>query len=403
MKWLNALIYLIFTAITSMACGNPDEASTEVRDFGLTEPLEDQELNDNLSQSPSAIVRRAIELKNTVDLANRSDLQLLLERLFALNLDREQYAEIVVKAEVLGEREKLLLGKLRVWFTEHKSEAREYPPLTTSLDKLIGTEQATGILDDAISDIKANADSYLAGQLLSTNLRQNKITVKKTALLLLLAAASESTRLPLMTDIVKNLNLLYPAVTPGQAVVDGLLDMPFLANAAERTLYVPNAGYVFGGEKSETTIRGLDCSSFAGLAAELSTRPSTLSMEYAWREMRGEEFPDDPNSSVRTRLATSISDIKAKFKPVIPQGLGAPADDGPLQAGDLVVWRYPLESPSRSGHVAIVATLSLPFDVEASFIGVENNRTDDKTIEGINIRGFALTRPDSRLFVLRPR
>jgi cell wall-associated NlpC family hydrolase len=163
---------------------------------------------------------------------------------------------------------------------------------------------------------------------------------------------------------------------------------------------IPNAGYVFGGAMlPDGRVRGFDCSAFLSVATSSSVRLSTGVMEYAWREMHGDSFDaDDPDGAIRAdmRAHYGLREAEAEYEPIV-----ATIDE--LQPGDLIVWRYPQKYPTASGHTAMFVGRTVPGGAPGEFLGIEATRADDKSKEGLIVRGFDMEHADAFNYVLRRR
>lgn len=392
-----ALVFLVLLPLA--ACGGVKGETSDGRQFGLGDPIDDPDLFALLLAHANPHVRRAAQLKLQVDRDVRADLALLADKL--RSRPPQPTADLLAAAEALLASERDALTRLKDHLDAQAGDERGTADLRTSLGKLLGSGTYSGILDDASALLEASGDALASGSLPEPYPRHNALTVTKAAQLLLVMTAS-ARPLAAMPELADELELLYPAALPG-SVPDELAVAP--AFAGRRSLLVPNAGYVFGGAAIDGRVRGFDCSAYLSMATASSVRLSTGIMEFAWRELRGDTFAsDDPQGRLRAEMRArwGLAEAERDYEAI------AGADGGPptladLRPGDLVVWRYPRSYPTRSGHVAMFAGAGLPDGSEGDFLGLEATRSDDKSREGVLLRGFPLEPDDAFTFVLRRR
>jgi hypothetical protein len=384
--------------LSLLGCGGVADETSDGRQFGLGDAIEDPALIARLLAHPAPHVRRAAELKVQVDRHVRADLARLANEL--RSRPPTPPAELLAAARALLGRERDALTDLKASLDTQTGEARGQADLRTSLGKLLGNGTYSGILDDAAALLDSTGERLAAGALPEPYPRHNALTVTKAAQLALVMAATGQ-RLAAMPELVDGLELLYPARIPA-SVPDELASAP--AFTGSRALLVPNAGYVFGGAAIDGRVRGFDCSAYLSMATESSVRLSTGVMEFAWREMRGDSFAeDDPDGRLRAEMrGWGLAEAELEYEAVTGAD-GGPVALADLRPGDLVVWRYPRSYPTRSGHVAMFAAAGVPNGAAGEFLGLEATRADDKSREGVLVRGFDLEPNDAFTLVLRRR
>jgi len=218
------------------------------------------------------------------------------------------------------------------------------------------------------------------------------ITVLKTLLIYAKVEAADQANL---TELIENerletkVQMLYGTPLP-DSLDPKLTDSITLSCVAPKSkrLFIPNAGYVFGGNFVEGKCRGIDCSSFVSQCSESRVRMSTLYMDYLWREIReGETAFTADEKVIRKELIEQYKLIESTrdFQAI-------DTDMSRLQPGDLITWRK-----GAGGHTAIFLS-SKSANV---FVAVEANRADDKSKEGIEVNDFELVQEGKRTTVLR--
>ena len=392
-------LQILALTLLLLACGRGGDDPSEPRQFGRGEAIEDPVLLEALRTHVHPSVRRATELKLQVDHDIRADLELLASY---LRLRPSQpLPELLALADDQLNQERLALADLKAHLDAQVGQARGSPALRTSLGKLLGDQKYSGILDDAASQLAAHGADLVVGQIPQPYPRHNALTITKASQLFL-AMAAQNRSLAEMAVLREQLVLLYPAMLPS-SVPQELVET--LRLAAGRSLWIPNAGYIFGGEAIQGRVRGFDCSAYLSQATDASVRWSTEVMEFVHRELSGDSFDaDDPDGSRRTELRehAGFDAVKNEYEAVMGSN-GEAATLADLRPGDLVVWRYPKTRPTRSGHVAMHVGREMPRGAAGEFLGLEATRVDDKSREGILLRGFDLDASDAYRFVLRRR
>lgn len=355
-----------------------------------------QEQIDAYRRSPSDHVRAAVELKTKVDEQNRIEIAYLLKE---VNDRKAKFDQKKVQSRV-DERlksEKAKLVELKRILDEQKGNLRGSPSLRTSLVKLIGTDTLTGILDDAAQMLSVRAD-----EIFNSNLTfiptHNQITVLKTLLIYVLLAIRDEPNLLRASDMAKSLELIYPAFLPKVEFKISLDEISLYSkdDQGNDLIYVPNAGFIFGGDFVNDVCRGIDCSAFLSKTTKSSKRLSTMVMEYTWRSVRNESFEkDDSEGKIREdfKLNWGLKEAVEEYQAVEPKV-------EKVQPGDLIVWRWtPTNAKARTGHVVMFVDW-----IDRSmgeFVGIEVNREDDKSLEGFVFRNLKLVKENADTYILR--
>lgn len=357
-----------------------------------------------LARSENVFVRKALELKNEVDNANKQDLiylwDVLNHHLGLLSDTGKQdfISKTIVKLR--SDKEKFI--ELKTLLDRKTGIDRGSLELRTSLAKLLGTPQYSGILDDAIEWLSAPLESnplFIDPRMVE--LKGNKITVVKT---LLLYANMIVTSKQNLTDVIKNLKndvqMLYPADVPTHVdpkFLEGV-GLSCSVNDVYRMM-IPNAGFIFGGNFKDGVCKGIDCSAFLSYCTESSIRLSTMFMEFMWREqIHGPESFTADEKKTRDELWEKW-DMKTAMDEYQAIDLNTAAT---LSQGDLIVWRWnDPTTKARSGHV--VMYLIMMNEDAKEFLGIEDNRQDDKSKEGIVVDTFNLYKDNADTYVLRRR
>ncbi|MBN9565014.1 MAG: hypothetical protein J0G29_02810 [Alphaproteobacteria bacterium] len=323
-------------------------------------------------------------------------------------------AQIAI-AGVLIEKHEIMSSR-DCYMKEDPSNTGTTFELRSSVNKLLGTSQFSGILDDTVTMIlnEYNTDQWLQ------NLTANRMTVAKYALYYLLEAAqmlrtalsesdtsSEETAQLSPEFALRNLNLVYPAqytfegTNCRMTLKDTSLEGSYNIDKNVRTLLVPNAGYVFGGNLVYGKIKGLDCSSFVSYVANSTVRMSTYLMAQAAIAM-GAPFSESD-------IGWPMSDVEKVEVQIISREFDLVQDQNNIQPGDLITWRSP-----KAGHTAVFMSwpkTSLqevrpdgsahPIYNTTHFVGIDANREDDKSKEGVNEGIFSYERNGRKTFALR--
>jgi len=349
-------------------------------------------LAEKPSLTPQAIQQRAIDLMDEADKANKKELRLLWDKVQthfqAMDADQKMTFLGKVRARLLADRESL--AKVRATLKERQSGAVD---LTTSLGKLIGNKDHTGILEDAQALIpESKEDNLLYRPYDSLKPENNRITVLKTLLFYAWAEAEMATsveKLPGAQEVAQ-FQYVYPASIPEGMDADFQGTTLYCPNT--KKVMVMNAGFIFGGDRIDGVCRGLDCSAYQSYCTASSKRLSTQIMEFAWRELH-DGIASFTKSDMETRKKIypwGLKEALAEFEAIDPI-------KEKLLPGDIVIWRTPVID-SKSGHTVMYLG---PSDTEDEFRGIEVNRFDDKSIEGFSIRNFTLAKANYSTYVLR--
>ncbi|HVJ64404.1 MAG TPA: hypothetical protein VM901_04030 [Bdellovibrionota bacterium] len=358
-------------------------------------PAATEEVRAEPTTRERGYLRRAVELKSLVNTANESDLNLLIKALQD-RLEESRSStfgpELVAQVTEQIQNDKTQLIEIKKELDAKTGDDRGLPPLRTSLGKLLGDAKYSGILDDALAMLNASWSDLSRGQKPAATLSGNQITVLKT--LLMYMVRESKAKMP-------ELQLVYPAPIPAHVTTALTQKTKLISEVHEndkvtaRFLQVPNAGFIFGGEMQNGQCRGIDCSTFLSYATLSSVRLSTMVMEYTYRELTGDAFTE-----VEEPIRTEFKE-KWGMREALNEYQAVRVDEGEkVRPGDLIVWRWtPANSKVRAGHVVMYST-AVPED-EGKFVGIEANREDDKSREGIFYSIFDLQRTNADLYVLR--
>lgn len=401
-------IKLFFTSFLMLVCFSIQNHVFSAPDDPQDPYIENKEELDTivsgLSQTKNPYIQKALFLKTEVDQANESDLEILWRELqsnfgdFMSDEEKEKMRnKLISKLQI--DREMFIFLKKEL---DSKTGAeRGSIPLRTSLVKLIGTEKYSGLLDDAASMLASEPGiSFLEKHLNDIRPTHNKIAVLKTLLIYANLVVKDQEN---VGELLKNLeaertiHLLYPANLPQSLDQKTFKALGLLLRNEDSgcSVLVPNSGFIFGGDFIDGKCKGIDCSAFLSYCTEASSRLSTMVMEYTWRELvYGPAAFSEKELSVREEFLVEWGMAQAlkEYKAI------SPSSTGDLEEGDLVIWRWNEATPGqRSGHVVMFLG---PMN-ESSFYGIEANRKDDKSKEGILIGKFILLREKIDTYVLR--
>ncbi len=266
--------------------------------------------------------------------------------------------------------------------------------LRSSLTKLVGTGMISGLLADSIR-IFEDAKECQSLEPKWENLidkkkwdelekiqweeqeeskNENYLTVLKNALLYANLSLGQLS----WSEVRGKLKLIYPETFPPKVTTQTI---PLLCcsttQQSQLDILIPHQGYIFGGNGAG---QGLDCSSFVCQCVDCP-RMSTLHLAAIW------DFNFYGNQSKDPDVQTIVMNNKDRFKAI-------PMNEAEVAMGDIIVWRS-----SGGGHVAIFKKW-----IGANrFIGIDDNRSDDKKIEGVGYREFLFDKSDKKTstYVLR--
>lgn len=118
-------------------------------------------------------------------------------------------------------------------------------------------------------------------------------------------------------------------------------------------------------------------------------------LEYVWRELANGPGSFDPKE-----LAARDEFLKDwGMKAALEEYAAVSPAPGSVRAGDLVIWRWTQANGGREGH-AVMHLAPVPGS-PGEFFGIEANREDDKSLEGIVVRRLPLARAAAETYVLR--
>ena len=369
----------------------------------LPPPMDGKRAAQKASETVSACmvppsVQKALVLKRQVETSNTWELGFLSKRLEGRLAKLSQAEETglvrLVRARLAEDRK--TFAAIQTALAKLPQSERGSVELRTSLNKLVGSEKQSGILADASALLEGDR---FPRNLLEPAPRHNRITVIKTLLLYANVAADGAQNLDALArcDEWGRMQLLYPAEIPKGIDADTAERISLVCNFPRpKTLMIPNAGFIFGGTFQNGVCRGVDCSAFLSHCTDSSVRLSTMVMEYTWREAKdGVKAFNEKERAIRNEFLDKwgMREALREYEAIAPE----PAL---LRPGDLVIWRWTGANDVRQGHVVLVLETG-PHAGE--FSGIEANRDDDKSKEGILVGSFSLSRTNAETYVLRRR
>jgi hypothetical protein len=158
-----------------------------------------------------------------------------------------------------------------------------------------------------------------------------------------------------------------------------------------------NVGYVFGGEFQNKICNGIDCSSFVSYVTESQSRLSTMVMEYTAREL-GAGLP--LTTETELNLKKEFWETWGMRQATTEYTAHVPESTKDIRDGDIVVWRWiPAGKTAPTGHAVLVVDIK----DDDSFVALECNREDDKSLDGIVLTERLLKKDTANIYVLRRR
>jgi hypothetical protein len=339
--------------------------------------------------------RKALALRAEVEAANIRDLETLWATLDAILAPMPEPSRIDLvertRAKLRDDRD--VLQPLFIALERDRSGS---VPLVTSLRKLVGTGQVTGILDDAVTfwlNQPAANNVFVQRNFTALRPQHNEITVLKTLLIYGNVVARNQDNLETLGSEQHwndRIQLFYPAALPPGRELEVMRVALFWRLAGAAYLMIPNAGFVFGGNFVASRCRGVDCSAFLS-EATYSPRWSTMMLEYTWRELRGEQLSGAEAAQRENLVRQNL------LQPLLERYVAVDVSGGEaLEPGDIVLWRGALQHTAMYLH-------RFPSDPPDVFVAIDDTRREDKTFEGVHVRRMQLAQPDSRTYVLRRR
>ncbi len=402
-------------------------------------------------------VQRALQIKEQADQANLADLELLWfevrQHIEPMDLrGKEEFKQQVI-VRLQQDRERLVAVKAAL--DQMEGEDRGSDELRSSLGKLIGSETASGILDDARSLLEEEDPRHpiFSAAPSSFGWRANEITVAKTLFTYAMLETFSGRNLSdTNSGLLSQLSLFYRTSLPTHLGLEQIQDLCLAFRSDSITdgpcpteeawnLCIPNAGYVYGGTipnyglgywgtGRDDRFCGSDCSALIAFTHSTATRLSTMMAEYVAREktdgfeaFQGEDYSDGRKTELFFQIETKMpiewgeivkTEKHARFYFMVDYNFEEllkqfdvinPSSTADLQPGDIMLWRWnrkPDADPGvwgRSGHMAIF----LESRGEDSLIAVEANRANDKSFEGVIFRLYDLNREGKDTYVLRRR
>jgi hypothetical protein len=323
--------------------------------------------------------------------ANNHDLALLRQKVLAAGIS----PEVVTKALNMMMIDKTILSS---YYNTLKQRGIGSIPLLTSLKKL--TEWT---FDAAVQILEKNDFSLNNGYLAGKEPEEFEMTIIKTMLLYLYFASTGQ------KDVITELKMIYPATLPTELAI---LDSTLIDNYDDHPiLWVPNAGYVYGGqmlyEGDYWISRGIDCSAYAFWVSyyyynppsdDEVLDPSTKGASMAWHYYK--QLPFKENSSLTNQdlkealIASPDAFILDNYEPVELEN---------IEPGDLVFWRKYNSNLDKYtfGHVAIFHEW---IEEPKRFYGFEAARDynfDGVNIEHVDLRPFEVDIANNYSFALK--
>lgn len=375
-------------------------AFTFVTQVYATYPNQEQykEVYDSLRQSDHPWAQKFIGIYDQINLGNKEDLKKLTDKIEEVSEGKEPKSISVQVLEKL-KKDKALSINLKAKLIEEGKKYADHWPLFTGLGKMIGTDQVTGMYDDAMTRIGHSSDILF--DVNRKGLFGNQFPVLKTIGLhsLLTLRGLDTLSGEDAEDIRSILNIYSPNVIFEDAINSKKIaqDISLSDTSAEGvvTLWKPSATYEFGGNDANHLI--WDCSSLLANITGCSWRFSTSHQEMAWRYQMSEL---DMFALLQTDISQGMwAEFNDKFKAVYP--------DDELKEMDIIVQRkYKSDNVSCAGHTGFFVGHD-PIN-SSNILLAESNRFDDKSYEGIGIRSVPLYRPEEdgfywRTFVLRQK
>lgn len=396
--WLIIVSSVLFVSVSLAAPPHAESEKSHPTDQPFTQ----------IADCHKAYIEKALLIKKTVDADNRNDIS-ILESLLQdqlKTLSDEERAKLVQRVIAKLKADKSTFIQIKAALdAKPKTDyaARGSYPLRTSLGKLIGTKQYKGILDDVIEWLSASPkDNPLYGDNLeSLKPTHNKITVLKTLLVytnIVLRDQNNLTAFAKEHNIGDRIRLCYPTQYPDHLKKQwvGQLGLHCDTEQYPKRIFVPNAGFIYGGNFFEGKCRGVDCSAFISHCSDSSIRLWTG----AWEEIaKYYLISSDTLTAAKKEKRQTLLEADwfqkgiSEYRAVDTQGGES------IQPADIIVWRWTTESGGRAGHV--VMFLESNKEKDGEFLGIEANRFDDKSREGLLISSFKLKRTNADTFVLR--
>lgn len=307
-------------------------------------------------------LKKAFELKQRVDAFNWSDLRKLKSDLQF----RTDFDETLFEHFLEG-----LKSRIRTDYDAYKkahlitSSTKGLPELKSFIEKLVGDERFSGLLADSL-ELLEETPEILKFSWTSSELTHNEIAVMKVLLFYANVEASGA-ETKLVKQYLEDLDLIYFVKIP-EPLYEILCDTSL--HDGEGNFAMPNAGYVFAGDLLDGKMRGFDCGAFVCYVTDSSQRLYTEDFErLAHIVSSGEDIVDQ-----RILIAAKEFEI-LDVEQILEKG----------SPGDIAVWRwYHSDFPTRRvGHCSVFIERC---DIHSScFLGIQANRLDDKSLEGIFI------------------
>ena len=361
------------------------------------EPLLETNFTET-STSNNEFLKRAIELKNNVQTGNYNDIQLLLRYLKLANptlakdqsLDHKTISQTIERLQL----DKRILTEYKKEIDLNSKKIKVSVPLATSLNKFIGQDSISGIYDDCIQLLLTSTIDFQTGEINKLPPKGNQITVLKNTLIYLYLVFKNYPSLSSSPELVNELQLLYPAELPAFNTSNEQISthsLCFFSKENKIYLQIPNSGYVFGGVMFGDTCKGVDCSAYLSYAVQSSQRLITEQMEQIWKQEMQKKIAQ---KEVETTAVHRGGFLRSTYVPSEFEAIDIANGIDVILKGDLIVWRT-----SVSGHV--VMFINWKDKEKLDFYGIEAQRADVKTTEGLGINVFNLNKFGYKTYVLR--
>lgn len=218
--------------------------------------------------------------------------------------------------------------------------------------------------------------------------REYAAKVEKTALFMLNVVSRSLQRRDMwIAQADEHVQLLYPCVIPSR--FQPLFANIVLYSSMRGVLYLPNAGFVFGGNSQ----RGLDCVGFTNFVLDIPEDIRPRHMAFAWHKQKNRSIhPLDKRHWDSAWEQERITTVHRYYQAI---------DASDSQVGDVVVlmWEEP-DKQRRHGHAFLI------LESQDGFWSIlECNRTNNKRRDGFARRQIPWDQSEQGIatYVLRPK
>lgn len=390
--------------------------------FAISAVFVQSELSVEVKNSYHSPFTEGLELMKQIQKDNKKDLDYLKGLINWESIEEAEFDTAVLRLEIELEAFEKLKETLKEVETVHQS-------VNSALSKLIGAKNKAGLVSEAVTllnETKNHLDeNYNSVEGLWPSLdhlfkekivfNKHQVTVHKLALIYLAMSVDKTLS---NSVLMNNLKINYP--TPLPDFLNFPADPARSYLFTENNLWIPNAGYVDGGEVINGECRGMDYSGLISYIYKTKKRLSEMVLEYTARElMYGEKSfkkirkKDLDEKAIRDDLYANkgLKEALEEFELVRVRDLENPVE---LKQGDLIVWRWYESSSSKfkSGHVVMflefkeekILALELSQDQETDPInGVEGMYVSHhrKLEELVDAKASRFKKAKKEVYVLR--